>query len=329
MSRISRNEPGSPEEAEAVRTTIVGGRPPGSGQTIGDVPRGVEILIKKAAVDPTFKKLLLENRARAAEAIALTLSAAEEAMLEAVPEAQLHAIVANTKVSPGLRPAFLGCAAGVMLAALGGAGCKSRAPENTPYPPPSTGINPDIPKIAETAASAEEVYFYGEDSKRTHKVNESSRTTGEPETRRNLGFGARSDRPPQGKSNASYAGKKNGEAIRLVESTPTLITGSGARDPKRSAAVVSNVFRRHLSGISGAYRAARKKNPDLGPGTVRIIITIDARGLVTSGNIASDDIGDEFLTSTILARVRGWLFPPIEQGDVSVTYPFTFVVEAE
>ncbi|UCH79042.1 MAG: carboxypeptidase regulatory-like domain-containing protein [Candidatus Coatesbacteria bacterium] len=84
-----------------------------------DIPRGIEVLVKKAAVDPSFKKLLLQRRAEAAEAIALTLSPAEEAMLAAVPEAQLRAIVASTKVSPSLRPAFLGYAAAAMLAALG------------------------------------------------------------------------------------------------------------------------------------------------------------------------------------------------------------------
>ncbi len=108
-----------PGDANAVRTTIVGGRPPGGGANVGDVPRGLEVLVKKAAVDPKFKKVLLEKRAGAAEAIALKIEPVEAAMIEAVPEAQLKAIVANTKVNPSLRPAFLGYAAGVMLAALG------------------------------------------------------------------------------------------------------------------------------------------------------------------------------------------------------------------
>ncbi|NIT37262.1 MAG: hypothetical protein GTN49_12330, partial [candidate division Zixibacteria bacterium] len=107
-----------PGEPEAVRTTIVGGRPPAGGKSLADVPRGVEVLIKKAAVDPAFKKILLEKRAAAAETIALVLEPAEAAMLDAVPLPQLEAIVANTKVSPKLRPAFLGYAAGAMLAAL-------------------------------------------------------------------------------------------------------------------------------------------------------------------------------------------------------------------
>jgi len=107
-----------------------------------EIPRGVEVLVKKAAVDPSFKKLLLERRAEAAEAIALTLSAAEEAVLAAVPEAQLRAIIASTKVSPSLRPAFLGYAAAAMLAALSAGAYADEAEDRMMRP---TGIEPDIP----------------------------------------------------------------------------------------------------------------------------------------------------------------------------------------
>jgi hypothetical protein len=143
-----------PGEPDAVRTTIVGGRPPGGGANVGDIPRGVEVLIKKAAVDPAFKKVLLKKRAGAAEAIALKLEPAEEAMLNAFPEGQLKAIVANTKVSPGLRPAFLGYAGSVMLAALGTATACGGADVS---PDVTRGIEPDIPVAtdrAETAATA-------------------------------------------------------------------------------------------------------------------------------------------------------------------------------
>jgi hypothetical protein len=90
----------------------------------------------------------MEKRAGAAEHIALTLSPAEAAMLEAVPEAQLHAIVANTKVSPGLRPAFLGCAAAAMLAALGASAYAADTGSNDGIIT-STGIRGEPP--AETA----------------------------------------------------------------------------------------------------------------------------------------------------------------------------------
>ena len=119
--------PGRPREKDAVRTTIVGGRPPGSGADLGPIPRGIEVLVKKAAVDAEFKALLLETRAEAAEAIGLELEPAEVLMLDAVPAAQLEAIVGHTSVSPISRHAFLGRAAGAMLAAL---------------PPPSTPTRP-------------------------------------------------------------------------------------------------------------------------------------------------------------------------------------------
>jgi len=73
-------------EPEAVRTTIVGGRPPGSGQNVGDIPRGIEILVKKAAVDPDFKRALLSKRADSADEIGLRLEPAEVLMLRAAPE---------------------------------------------------------------------------------------------------------------------------------------------------------------------------------------------------------------------------------------------------
>lgn len=82
-------------------------------------PRGIEVLVKKAAVDPSFKALLLAKRAQAAESIGLRLDPTEAAMLTAIPEAQLSAIISGTKVAPGIKKAFMGYAAAVMLAALG------------------------------------------------------------------------------------------------------------------------------------------------------------------------------------------------------------------
>lgn len=132
------------EEHEAVRTTIVGGRPPGSGQPVGPIPRGVEVLIKKASVDAGFRSLLLERRAAAADEIGLRLDPAEALMLAAAPAAQLEAVIDRTTVPQEHRRAFLGKAAAVMLAAVGlsAAGC----PDNSDPPPPKTfGILPDTP----------------------------------------------------------------------------------------------------------------------------------------------------------------------------------------
>jgi len=151
-------------EQPAVKTTIVGGRPPGSGKAVGPIPRGIEVLIKKAAVDPGFKTLLLAKRDGAAKAIDLTLEAAEAMMLKATPRAQLEAIIAQTSVHPSVLPAFLGRAAAVMLVALGAGtlGCDKvevtdgiapdRPPAKRVEPPPHIpvpeGVRPDRPPAA-------------------------------------------------------------------------------------------------------------------------------------------------------------------------------------
>jgi acyl carrier protein len=108
-----------PPEQQAVVTTIVGGRPPGSGQAVGEIPRGIEILVKKASVDPEFRNLLLDRRGTAAAEIGLKLAPSERLMLDAVPAKQLQAIIDRTRVPHEHRRAFLGKAAGAMLAVLG------------------------------------------------------------------------------------------------------------------------------------------------------------------------------------------------------------------
>ena len=127
-----------PEEQQAVRTTIVGGRPPGSGKPLGEIPRGIEVLVKKAAVDAAFRELLLAGRAAAAEAIGLVLEPAEAALLDVVPAEQLRAVIDRTRVAPDILPAFLGKAAAVMLVALG-------ASSVTAQVRPAKGVRPARP----------------------------------------------------------------------------------------------------------------------------------------------------------------------------------------
>ena len=116
---MSRDEkPEQPKEKDAVFTTIVGGRPPGSGTEVGEIPRGVEVLVKKASVDPKFRRLLLEKRGEAAREIDLELTDAERSMLSSISAEQLEKIIANTKVKPEHRDVFLGAVGKLMLAVL-------------------------------------------------------------------------------------------------------------------------------------------------------------------------------------------------------------------
>ena len=130
---------GKNSEKEAVLTTIVGGRPPGCGTSVGKIPRGIEILVKKASVDPEFKELPIKKRADAAVEIELELNAAEKAMLNVIPEMQIRMIIERTKIEPRQRPAFLGKAAALMIVALG-ASALTGCDQNT-----SKGIQPDKP----------------------------------------------------------------------------------------------------------------------------------------------------------------------------------------
>ena len=118
------------------------------------IPRGIEVLIKKAAVDVAFRQRLLEERSEAAQAIGLTLTPAEVAMLDVASDEQLRATIDHTRVEPRLRPAFLGRAAAVMLAALGACQCTEQVPATDgirPDPPPKEA--PAKPERKKPAAS--------------------------------------------------------------------------------------------------------------------------------------------------------------------------------
>ena len=110
-------------QAERPKRTIVGGRPRGRGSDRAGVPRGIEVLIKKASLDHAFCRLLLEQRAAAAREIGLELTSAETAILASVPEAQLQAMIDRTQVPDAQRRAFLGSLGAAMLSAVV-AGCQ-------------------------------------------------------------------------------------------------------------------------------------------------------------------------------------------------------------
>lgn len=118
MEEKSKDNEIVPSEKPAVKTTIVGGRPPGCGKDVDSVPRGIEILVKKASVDHAFREVLLKERAAAANRINLSLDDTEVVMLNNIPQSHFEGIISATKVSPNMKQVFLGYTAAVMLAAL-------------------------------------------------------------------------------------------------------------------------------------------------------------------------------------------------------------------
>ncbi len=124
------------------------------------IPRGIEVLLKKAAVDPEFRQRLLQQRGGVAATIGLNLQPSEEAMLRTIPEIQLDQIIAGTVVPMEQRRVFLGKVAAAMLAVVGvgltgcqpaveSAGVRPDRPTNQPpatsSAPQSRGISPDRP----------------------------------------------------------------------------------------------------------------------------------------------------------------------------------------
>jgi hypothetical protein len=110
----------------------------------GSIPRGIEVMLKKASVDPAFKVLLLARRAEAARSIGLTLTATEVLMLQSAHADLLTAMIDKTKMPQEHRRVFLGHAAAAMLAALGvlHSGCTQRAIDGT-RPDPTSRRQPE------------------------------------------------------------------------------------------------------------------------------------------------------------------------------------------
>lgn len=113
------------------------------------VPRGIEVLLRKAAVDPEFREVLIRERAGAADGILLALTDAERAVLSGIPEGQLRGMIGRTEVPEEQRPVFRYGAAAAMLAAVAGlalmVGC-----------PVATGSRPQEPPVAEDVLSPED-----------------------------------------------------------------------------------------------------------------------------------------------------------------------------
>ena len=108
-----------------------------------NIPKGIEVLVLKASVDPAFKDLLLARPLDAARSISLSLSGSEKAVLLSIGDEQLRRIIEKTMVPKSHMAAFLGKAAGAMLLALGVTvlgGCNG---------PVCTGIRPEDEKQME------------------------------------------------------------------------------------------------------------------------------------------------------------------------------------
>jgi len=129
------------------KRTIVGGRPQGKAKPGAEIPRGVEVLLKMAALDPIFRKRLTHMRGQASQDLGFKLAFSEAMILEAVPEKQLQAMIDAMPVSDQERELLLSASTpwrtredSPLLATMG---IRPEMPEWRPLQ--TRGIEPDLP----------------------------------------------------------------------------------------------------------------------------------------------------------------------------------------
>ena len=134
---MADNERDGSGPQSAVKTTIVGGQPPGNQRDLeGRVPVGIEELLAMAAVDDDFAEALDGRRAEAIEASGVALTDSERAILGTVDRGALEQMVAGVRglLPEQARREFLGRSAAAMMflmgggAALGAQGCNKINP---------------------------------------------------------------------------------------------------------------------------------------------------------------------------------------------------------
>lgn len=86
---------------------------------------------------------------------------------------------------------------------------------------------------------------------------------------------------------------------------------------------VAGIFRSQQSGLQSCYERGLKKNPSL-KGKVQLMITIKADGKVGRVGVGSDTLRDSGVTTCMTSRVKTWVFPKPDGGQVTVAKTFVF-----
>lgn len=103
---------------------------------------GIEVLLKKAAVDSDFARVLLDSPEKAAHLISLELRESERSILQNTPGSTLRSMIRNTRVMRQERAAFRTMRAALMIAAVVAASSLGSACESMP----SKGATADGPE---------------------------------------------------------------------------------------------------------------------------------------------------------------------------------------
>ncbi len=109
----------------------------------------------------------------------------------------------------------------------------------------------------------------------------------------------------------------------IVISRPQSIEGAASSNAKRDIAAINDIVATHKTSIRMSYERYLKRAPDLA-GKITIRFTIDASGGVSRVEIVENTTGNKELEDEIVRKIGMWRFEAINEGDVTVTYPFVF-----
>jgi len=128
----------------------------------------------------------------------------------------------------------------------------------------------------------------------------------------------------------SLMGSNSGSNLDLkmrksdLKVSPTWKDG-GVLTGGRSRASIQRVVMQNMAALRHAYSRRLREKPGMS-GTVTVKFSIDEFGKVIFAQMMSSTVNDAELETTVVSRVRSWVFEKIDKpGDVTeVTYPFTF-----
>jgi TonB family protein len=109
----------------------------------------------------------------------------------------------------------------------------------------------------------------------------------------------------------------------IIISRPQSIEGAASSNAKRENSVINEVVATHKKSIGMSYERYLKRAPDLA-GKITVRFTIDASGSVSRVEVVENTTGNKELEDEIVRKVTMWKFEAINEGEVTVTYPFVF-----
>lgn len=95
--------------------------------------------------------------------------------------------------------------------------------------------------------------------------------------------------------------------------------------PKIDMGEVESYVRGRSAEVKACYDLALGRNPQVG-GSVLWRWTIDANGRVLRTKVSSTTIRDSLFLKCLEKKIKAWVFPRPENGPISISFPFRFVV---